>query len=66
MSDAASLSVTGNTLTVVNLTGHKLITGYPEGRRMWLNIQWFDAGDQLIDETGAYGTLSALIDGVPQ
>ncbi|NIU63791.1 MAG: hypothetical protein GWN66_25590, partial [Pseudomonas stutzeri] len=22
-----------------NNTGHKLITGYPEGRRMWINIQ---------------------------
>ena len=28
---AASLKVTGNTLRVVNLTGHKLFTGYPEG-----------------------------------
>jgi hypothetical protein len=32
---AASLSVHGNTVKVVNLTGHKLISGYPEGRRMW-------------------------------
>jgi hypothetical protein len=29
---AASLSVTGNVLKVVNLCGHKLISGYPEGR----------------------------------
>ena len=29
---AASLSVSGNTLKVTNLTGHKLISGYPEGQ----------------------------------
>ena len=40
---AASLSITNDTLKVINLTGHKLISGYPEGRRMWLNIQWYDA-----------------------
>ncbi len=40
---AASLSVTGNTVKVINTTTHKLISGYPEGRRMWLNIQWLDA-----------------------
>ncbi len=44
-------------VTVTNLTGHKLITGYPEGRRMWLNVQWFDAGDVLIHEDGEYGEL---------
>ena len=43
LSEAASLTVTGNTLRVVNLTGHKLISGYPEGRRMWLNVKWYDA-----------------------
>ena len=54
---AASLQVDGNTLKVVNLTGHKLISGYPEGRRMWLNIKWFDSQDTLIREDGAYGPL---------
>jgi hypothetical protein len=44
-------------VTVTNLTGHKLITGYPEGRRMWLNVKWFGAGDVLIDEDGEYGEL---------
>ncbi|MDH3284384.1 MAG: hypothetical protein OEQ13_06550, partial [Acidobacteriota bacterium] len=55
----------GNNLevTVTNLTGHKLITGYPEGRRMWINVKWFDAGDALIHEDGAYGELSH--DGTP-
>ena len=33
-----------NTLNVriTNLTGHKLPTGYPEGRQMWLNVKFFD------------------------
>jgi hypothetical protein len=45
-------------VTVTNLTGHKLISGYPEGRRMWLNVKWFDGGDVLIHENGEYGELS--------
>jgi hypothetical protein len=55
---AASLSVSGNTLRVTNLTGHKLITGYPEGRRMWLNVKWYDVGGNLLREDGAYGPLA--------
>ena len=42
---------------VTNLTGHKLISGYPEGRRMWLNVKWFDNIDVLIDEDGVYGPI---------
>ena len=55
LENAAALSVSGNTLRVVNLTGHKLISGYPEGRRMWLNIVWKDAGGTTLREDGAYG-----------
>ena len=65
LEQAASLTVTDNVVRVVNLTGHKLISGYPEGRRMWLNVQWYDAADALIAEDGAYGAITALIDGVP-
>ena len=54
---AAALEVNGTTLKVINLTGHKLITGYPEGRRMWLNIKWLDGNDALVREDGAYGDL---------
>jgi hypothetical protein len=60
---AASLTVTGDTVRVVNLTGHKLISGYPEGRRMWLNIKWYDAADTLIREDGEYGWIDVTIDG---
>jgi len=61
---AASLEVTGNKLKVTNLTGHKLISGYPEGRRMWLNIKWYDKNNILMREDGAYGNLTVEIDGI--
>ncbi len=54
---AGGLRVTGNVLKVINLTAHKLISGYPEGRRMWLNIKWFDGANALLREDGAYGPL---------
>jgi hypothetical protein len=60
---AASLSVTGNTLKVTNLTGHKLISGYPEGRRMWLNIKWYGVNGVLLREDGKYGELPVTLDG---
>jgi len=62
---AAALSVTGNTLKVTNLTGHKLISGYPEGRRMWLNVKWYDAANTLLREDGAYGPMTVDINGTP-
>jgi hypothetical protein len=57
LDNAASLSVTGTTLRITNLTGHKIISGYPEGRRMWINVKWYDAGSVLLREDGAYGPL---------
>jgi hypothetical protein len=61
LQSAASLSAAqdGNDLIVrvTNLTGHKLISGYPEGRRMWLNVKWFDGTDALVHEDGAYGQI---------
>ncbi len=42
------------TVRVINETGHKLPTGYPEGRRMWLNLRAYDAAGQLVYESGAY------------
>jgi hypothetical protein len=57
LSQAASLEVIGDTVKIVNLTGHKLITGYPEGRRMWLNVKWYDGNDILVREDGAYGPI---------
>jgi hypothetical protein len=39
---------------VTNETGHKLPSGYPEGRRMWLNVKAYDTTATLIYESGAY------------
>jgi hypothetical protein len=46
---------------VINETGHKLPSGYPEGRRIWLNVQVYDSTDQLLYESGAYDTATALL-----
>jgi hypothetical protein len=54
---APSLTVSGNSVRITNLTGHKLISGYPEGRRMWLNIKWYNVDNNLVGEDGAYGPL---------
>jgi hypothetical protein len=61
---AAALSVSGSTLKVTNLTGHKLISGYPEGRRMWLNVKWYDASNALVREDGKYDVV-ASVNGAP-
>lgn len=45
-----------------NLTGHKLISGFPEGRRMWLQVEYFDKDGQLIHTTNGYDHLVARFD----
>ena len=51
-------SRSGGTLTatvrVTNLAGHKLPTGYAEGRRMWLTLEVRDAGNALLWSNGAW------------
>ncbi len=47
---------------LTNLTGHKLISGYPEGRRMWLNLVWTDDGQSVVEEHGAYGSIGRSVD----
>ena len=48
-------------VTVTNNTGHKLPTGYPEGRRMWINVRVFDDANSVVYESGAYDPNSALL-----
>ena len=60
---AASLEVEGHSVKVINHTGHKLISGYPEGRRMWLNIKWFDSTGNPLREDGAYGQIGLSVNG---
>jgi hypothetical protein len=65
LSEAASLTVSNDTLKVINLTGHKLISGYPEGRRMWVSIKWYDDASGILREDGQYGAITVNIDGTP-
>jgi hypothetical protein len=39
---------------VTNLSGHKLPTGYSEGRRMWIELEVRDAGGAVIYSNGAW------------
>lgn len=57
------LSMVGSDLNVriINQTGHKLPTGYPEGRRMWINVQFLDAKNTIVSELGAYDSNTALL-----
>ena len=48
-------------VTVTNQTGHKLPTGYPEGRRMWLGVRAFDANSELVYESGAYDASTGVL-----
>jgi hypothetical protein len=58
LQNAATLEVVQDAFTlevrVINETGHKLPTGYPEGRRMWINVRFYDDTMALISESGAY------------
>ena len=47
---------------IINETGHKLPSGYPEGRRMWINVQAYDAADNLIYESGAYDPTTGILE----
>ena len=49
---------------VVNQTGHKLPTGYPEGRRMWVNVRFIDAVGAVVAEHGRYDHAEARITGL--
>ena len=51
---------------VVNETAHKLPSGYPEGRRIWINIKFYDAGANLVGETGHYNLATATLATDPQ
>jgi hypothetical protein len=66
---AATLSVTLTTsgldkvavVRITNETGHKLPTGYPEGRRLWINLKAYDGDGQLIFESGAYDPATGIL-----
>lgn len=53
-------------IKVTNQSGHKLPSGYSEGRRMWLNLQVHDASGALVFESAAYDTAAATLTQDPQ
>jgi hypothetical protein len=48
-------------IRVINETAHKLPSGYPEGRRIWINVRYFDASGNLIGQSGAYDAANAAL-----
>ena len=65
--DASDMELTqsGSELRVkiTNQSGHKLPTGYPEGRRAWINVKFYAANDVLIAERGHYDMTTAILSG---
>lgn len=66
---AASLNVTVTPsaggydamVRVTNETGHKLPSGYPEGRRIWVNMKVYDTVGTLMYESGAYDPATGVL-----
>lgn len=52
------------TFKVQNQTGHKLISGFPEGRRMFLNIRAYDINGQLVYEINPYDQNASTLKGL--
>ncbi len=63
LQNAATLEVTHEPCSIkvriINETGHKLPTGYPEGRRMWINVEFLDDALNVLAERGKYASTSA-------
>ncbi len=58
---AANATSLNARVRVTNRTGHKLPTGYSEGRRMWLNVEARDAANNLIWTSGAYDDATGVL-----
>jgi hypothetical protein len=65
LTNAASLAVgdAPNQLkvTVTNECGHKLPTGYPEGRRVWVNVKFYSEASSLLGESAAYNPATGVL-----
>lgn len=53
------------TFRVQNQTGHKLISGFPEGRRMFVTIKAYDNTDALIYAANPYDYSVGTLKGLP-
>ncbi len=49
------------TLRTTNQTGHKLPTGYPEGRRMWLMVTATTTDGQTLLDSGDYDATTGIL-----
>jgi cytochrome c553 len=49
------------TVRVQNETGHKLPSGYPEGRRMWIHVKATDESETTVYESGHYDDATAVL-----
>jgi hypothetical protein len=50
-------------VTITNQSGHKLPSGYVEGRRMWLQIEGYDNNGTLVYTSGAYNVATGELAG---
>jgi hypothetical protein len=64
LQNAATMTVNQNgqqvDVHIINETGHKLPTGYPEGRRAWINIKAWGANGEYY-ESGHYNFETAVL-----
>jgi hypothetical protein len=66
---AATLTVTLTTtdtgkiaaVRIVNHSGHKLPTGYPEGRQMWIQVRGYDEAGDIVFESGTYDEETGIL-----
>lgn len=67
LQNAARLEIARNandlSVTVYNDSGHKLPSGYVEGRRMWLQVDGYDESCNLVYTSGAYDALTGVLEG---
>jgi hypothetical protein len=48
-------------VTVTNKAGHKLPTGYSEGRRMWISVVARDAQNNVVFQSGAWNPATGVL-----
>ena len=46
---------------ITNESGHKLPTGYAEGRRMWITLEAYDKDDNLVFASGVYDPATGVL-----
>ncbi len=49
---------------VQNNTGHKLLSGFPEGRRMFVNVKIYDTSGALLEEINPYDDVGGTLKGL--